>query len=289
MVDYPSQLQYTAFTVNIGEASCDCTALLWTNPSYTTVNIAVASTDTPTVPLPTADTSNRSSNTAFDKCYVGGGSCATTGSFASADVRYDDGTPSGTTTLPGWITFTSSGSETQTISLAPTDGTAEGTHYIKVVFTSTYGPNPDYTALEIIVSCQVTSITPPAAPTTNLEYVVYDASNNHHDFTSATYTQVPDCGWAVSNSWSWEGVDASTALTSSGAALSVYTTRKAQAGTYEVKLSNTLTIASNGPAGSTTFTPSSDAEKTVFTMTVTDPCVSATINALSFSPSTISV
>lgn len=84
-------------------------------------------------------------------------------------------------------------------------------------------------------------------------------------------------------------MDASPALTSSGAALSVYTTAKAQKGSYEVKLSNTITIASNGPAGSTTFTPSTDSEKTVFTIVVTDPCETATINALTFSPSTVSV
>ena len=118
---------------------------------------------------------------------------------------------------------------------------------------------------------------------------MYDATNNYHDFTSATYTQVPDCGWPVTNSWSWEGVDASPALTTSGAALSVYTTAKAEAASYEVKLSNTITIASNGPAGSTTFTPSTDAEKTIFTITITDPCSSASINALVFSPGSISL
>jgi len=118
---------------------------------------------------------------------------------------------------------------------------------------------------------------------------VYDATNAYHDFTSATYTQVPDCGYTVTNSWSWEGVDATTALTSSGGALSIFTTKKAEAGTYEVKLSNAITIASNGPAGSTTFTPASDSEKTVFTVIITDPCATATINSLVFSPSSISV
>lgn len=86
------------------------------------------------------------------------------------------------------MTFTSSASATQTLSLAPVDGTATGTHSIKVIFDSTYGPNPDYVALTITVSCQVTSISPPAAPTTNLGYLVYDATNNNHDFTSSTWT-----------------------------------------------------------------------------------------------------
>lgn len=158
-----------------------------------------------------------------------------------------------------------------------------------MVFDSTYGPNPNYTALTITVTCQVTSITQPANPTTNLGYIVYDATNTAHDFTSATYTQVPNCGWPVTNSYSWEGVDASPALTASGAALKVFTTQKSQAATYTVKLSNTITIASNGPAGSTTFTPSTDSEKVVFDITVTDPCTTATINSLVYSPTSVSV
>ena len=275
--------------MNIGETTCDCSALLWTNPSSTTVNLAVGSTDTPSFPLPTADTSNTATNNAFAKCYAGASppGCASTGSFSSSDIKLDDGTASGTS-LPSWMTFTSSGTSSQTLSLAPTDGTALGTHNIKVIFTSTYGPNPDYTALTIVISCQVTSITQPAAPTTNLSYNVYDATITH-DFTSATYTQVPDCGYAVTNSFSWEGVDASTSLTSTGGSLAVFTTKKAEAGSYQVKLSNTITIASNGPAGSSTFTPASDSEKVVFTITVTDPCTTATINSLTFSPSSISV
>lgn len=94
----------------------------------------------------------------------------------------------------------------------------------------------------------------------------------------------------MTNVFSWEGVSGSTpALTTSGAALSIFTTRKDQAASYEVKLSNVITIASNGPAGSTNFPVSTDADKIVFTVVVTDPCVTATINALTFSPSTISV
>ena len=95
--------------------------------------------------------------------------------------------------MPSWITFTSSGTETQTITLSPTDGTAIGTHDLRVIFTSTNGPDPEYIALTITVTCEVTSITPPSAPTTNLEYIVYDPTNNYHDFTNAVYTQVPDC------------------------------------------------------------------------------------------------
>ena len=140
---YNSQTQYSTFTINIGEATCDCTALLWTNPSPTAVTLAVGSTDTPTFPVPTADTTNTATNNAFAKCYAGSSPCAVTGMFGSADVKYDDGTPS-YTTLPSWMTFTTTNISTQTLSLAPTDGTHEGTFNIMVIFDSTYGPNPDY-------------------------------------------------------------------------------------------------------------------------------------------------
>ena len=103
---YSSQEQYSTFTINIGEAACDCTALLWTNPSVTSVALAVGATDTPTFPVPTADTTNTSSNNAFAKCYASGSTdCATTGSFGAADVKLDDGTAS-YTTLSSWMTFT---------------------------------------------------------------------------------------------------------------------------------------------------------------------------------------
>ena len=81
----------------------------------------------------------------------------------------------------------------------------------------------------------------------------------------------------MSSSFTWTGVDATSALTSSAGALTIYTTQKTQAGTYAVKLSNTVTIASNNGSPST-FTPSGDGEKILFTVTVVDPCTTATIN-----------
>jgi hypothetical protein len=57
-----------------------------------------------------------------------------------------------------------------------------------------------------------------------------------------------------------------------------------------LQLSNEITITdTEQPSGSRTFTPSGDSEKVVFTITVTDPCTTATIDDLVFSPSTISV
>jgi hypothetical protein len=56
-----------------------------------------------------------------------------------------------------------------------------------------------------------------------------------------------------------------------------------------MKLSNSYYIASNGPAGASTFAPSGDSEKVVFDIVITDPCKTATVNDVTYSPSTISV
>ena len=128
--------------------------------------------------------------------------------------------------LPSWVTFTSTGNKVQTISLAPADGTAIGTHTIKVVFDPTNGSDVSYSALTVTVTCQVTSVTAPAAPTTNLQYYVFAATNYKHDFASATYTQVPNCGYAKTDDWAWTLVNNSasadtSALSTSAAELSV--------------------------------------------------------------------
>lgn len=103
---YTTQKQYTAFTVTINEATCDCTSMLWTAPSVTAVTARVAFTTTETFPLPVQDTSNSASNGAFAKCFLAGGpGCASTGTFPIGDVKYDDGSASGIA-LPSWFEIT---------------------------------------------------------------------------------------------------------------------------------------------------------------------------------------
>lgn len=250
--------------------------MLWTNPTPTAVTAAVAATTTQAFPLPVQDTSNKSTNGAFAKCFLNGGTCPSTGTFPINNVKYDDGSPSGIA-LPNWFEISQANNNNQNLVIKPTGASHIGTHKIKVVFDSTHGPNPNYHALTITVTCQVVSITQPSNPNTNLSYNVYDPSNTKHQWTSADYTQVPPCGYTLQSSFTWTGVDASTALTSSNGALTIYTTKKSNAGTFALKLSNTVTIASNGPAGSSTFTPANDNEKIVFTVTVVDPCTTATI------------
>ena len=288
ITNYNTQKQYTAITITINAAVCDCSAMLWTDPTPTAVTAPVAGTTNQVFPLPVQDTSNAATNGAFAKCFLNNGSCPSTGTFPISDVKYDDGSPSGIA-LPNWFEITQANDNNQNLVIKPTGASHIGTHKIKVVFGSTHGPNPNYQALTITVTCQVVSITQPANPTQNLSYNVYDPSNTKHQWTSADYTQVPPCGYTLSSSFTWTGVDASAALTSTDGALTIYTTRKTNAGSFPLKLSNTVTIASNGPAGSTTITPSGDNEKIVFTVTVVDPCITATINDLTFTPSTLAV
>ena len=113
---------YTQIDIVIGEITCDCTALAWDDPSGSVVVgssiMAGTSASTQTLVLPEANTAARSTNAGFDKCYLDSNDCVTTGAFDS--LQWDDGT--GAASLPGWITFTSSGSTTQTISISPADG-----------------------------------------------------------------------------------------------------------------------------------------------------------------------
>jgi hypothetical protein len=289
ITNYNTQKVYTPITITINQATCDCTALLWTNPTATAVTAAVAATTTQAFPLPVQDTTNTATNGAFAKCFLTGGpGCASTGTFPIASVKYDDNSPSGIA-LPNWFEIAQASDNAQNLVIKPTAAAHIGTHKINVVFDSTYGPNPNYHALTITVTCQVVSIAQPSNPTTNLSYNVYDPSNTAHSWTATDYTQTPPCGYTLASSFAWEGVSTPAALSSTNGSLVIYTTKKANAGTFALKLANTVTISSNGPAGSSTFTPSGDSEKVVFTVTVVDPCSTATINDLVFTPSTLAV
>jgi hypothetical protein len=95
---------YTPITITIDEVVCDCSHMLWVNPSAVTSTIAVAATDTLTAPLPTADTSQTTSVNAFQKCYQSG-TCSEVGDFPAADVLFNGGA------LPAWITYVFTGNE----------------------------------------------------------------------------------------------------------------------------------------------------------------------------------
>lgn len=111
--DYTSYTResYTLINIVINEVTCSCTALAWDDPSSgVTVSSAIlaAASSSQTLANPVANTGARTTNRAFDKCYLNSQDCATTGAYTS--LQWDNGT--GATTLPSWITFTSSGTTT---------------------------------------------------------------------------------------------------------------------------------------------------------------------------------
>lgn len=145
--------------------------------------VADSSASTQTLILPESNTSARSTNAGFDKCYLDSADCAVTGAFDS--LQWDDGT--GAASLPGWITFTTSGTTTQTISINPTDGTMIGTHSIVATFNPTNGADKVYTALTFTVSCEVTSFAVSGEPGSNPTYDVF-TQRSIINLTGVTYT-----------------------------------------------------------------------------------------------------
>jgi hypothetical protein len=176
--DYTSDNResYTQVNIVINEVTCDCSAMAWDDPtSGVTVSSAILAgtgSSTQTLAVPGSNTGARTSNTAFDKCFIDSDSsndCATTGAFDS--LTWDDGT--GATTLPSWITFTSSGSTSQTVSITPADGTVKGTHNLIAVFNPTNGSDKTFTALTFTVGCEITSFAVSGEPGSNPTYDVF--------------------------------------------------------------------------------------------------------------------
>ena len=252
---YTSRTVYTPLTVSLSSATCDCSHLRWTNPSADSSNtVAVGTPATLTVPVPTADTSLTSTVNVFEKCYQNGGSCPTTGHFAATTGITD---ASGNA-LPSWITYTTTNNKVQTITVSPTDGTHTGTHTLLATFTSDNGPDPNYTAFVITVTCAVTSFTAPSNPS-NVSYSLFSKSVTI-DLTSLVYTQTPACGYTPTNSLTWTGTTAFI-TTPSDFVLNVYSQDISHAGnseaspstTYTMTLKNDLTLSSNGPSATLSF------------------------------------
>ena len=109
MVDYTDRITYTSKDVRIVAATCVCTALAWDDATISTPSIGVNIGSAETIPLPAANTGARSTNAAFDSCYQSSNDCTTGGSFQAGSIKYDDGVTVGGTTLPTWITFSSTG------------------------------------------------------------------------------------------------------------------------------------------------------------------------------------
>lgn len=106
----------TTIAVTLNPITCSCAALAWSAPTAATTTVAINASVTPSLPAPTSSTAATSTTPAFARCYMSGqAGCATTGSYASGDVKYDDNTGSGSA-LPSWITY-----DGTTLTVAPDD------------------------------------------------------------------------------------------------------------------------------------------------------------------------
>lgn len=164
LVDYPVVKTYTTKTVEITGATCDCSKLAWDAPTVPTPTFAVAATGTPTLVLPVANKGAQATSFGFDACYKLGSGCAETGRFQAGSIKYDDKVTTGGVALPSWITFSSTGTSTQTITIAPTSGTLNGQHTLFATFTPTNGPEKTYTVMKFTVTCTITDYSLPSAP-----------------------------------------------------------------------------------------------------------------------------
>ena len=287
---YNAVVAYTQLDITITEAGCDCSYLAWDNPSHVTATVAVGTPYTGTVPVPTGNNAATSTVNDFQKCYLNGGTCAETGSYAaSTGITYDDGSTAGGVTLPSWITYTSSGSTVQTVTFDPPDGDYIGTHTVLALFTSTHGADPQYTAFVVTVTCEVASFSLPSNPA-DVSYELFTKSAGV-DLRSLVYTQSPACGYTYTSTLTWTGLE-TFITTDTDFVVDVYSQDIAVAGsttaspsqTYALTLSNDLAITSNGPAGSSSFAASGTIG---FSVTITNPCFATTIPTLTFSPSTL--
>jgi hypothetical protein len=109
-------------------------------------------------------------------------SCAKTGTFTS--VTLDDDSP-----LPTWISHSNG-----ELTVDPASGSvmADNPYNIKIAWTPDKGSNvPSYTAVEITVTCEITSFEVSDLPA-DVTYSIWD-DKQVVDLTGVTYTQVPSC------------------------------------------------------------------------------------------------
>ena len=144
------------FDVVVSAPGCDCNQQPFDDASLATVSAAVDSSTSHTFTLPAPSANAYDANPAMRACQVASTTCATSGSFGTVTLADDSA-------LPAWITFDG----TDALTIAPTDGAlqASNPYSIKLVWTPTNGGNnPTYTALDITVTCEVTSFTVSGAP-----------------------------------------------------------------------------------------------------------------------------
>lgn len=172
--------------------------------------------------------------------------------------------------------------------MTPTAASHIGTWTLKATFTPDNGSAITYTAISITVTCTVTSFTIGAGPS-NLNYDVFGTSA-FVDVSTVSLTQVPDCGYAYTTTYTWTGTVSNviTIDSGNGGRINVQTNNVSDANTYAVTVGRTIIIAdNNGSSSSFDYTGSSDQHS--FNVIISNPCPQATLNEITFAPTSISV
>ena len=89
------------------------------------------------------------------------------------------------------------------LDINPTISDDVGPWSLKIASTPVYGSPLDYNSLDIEITCTVTSLVSPAAPTSGLDYTLYD-STLAIDLSSLVYTQVPPCDKPPTKVATWD-------------------------------------------------------------------------------------
>jgi len=168
-----------------------------------------------------------------------------------------------------------------------------GTHNLIVVFNPTYGSDKTYTALTFTVTCEVTSWTIPSAPTSgggfDLSYVVFETPLPI-DISPLAYVQSPVCGYTFTSTYTWTNLPSFVSEAPAGSGNIIVSSAKlTDVSSTSVYFTNSITIASNGPAGSSTFNLNAANERVTFSIEVTDPCSASTAATVVFKDSGDSV
>lgn len=77
--------------------------------------------------------------------------------------------------------------------------------------TNQYGDTIEYDRLDIVITCTIASINNVAAPTTGLQYVLYETTHSV-DLSGSVYTQTPDCRFILTMAHTW-AIDAASPIT----------------------------------------------------------------------------
>ena len=153
-------------TIVVQAATCDCTDVVRDHPAASAHAGAVSDGGT-TVAIPIAIINQSDSEALNPKirwCYSSAANCANTATYA---VTMDDNS-----VLPSFIV-----SDGTTLTVTPTVGLEVDVYIIKTVMTPTYGAVETYSTLTITITCTIASINDVAAPSSDLDYILYDSTH----------------------------------------------------------------------------------------------------------------